>query len=422
MRIAITGATGYIGQRLVRAALEAGHEVLALSREPVRRAGLTWQAFELADTAPLSLPEDTGAVFHLAAETQQATGAGEIELAAARRLIDAASAVRAGFVFVSSQAAQADAPTAYGRIKWQIELLTLAAGGHVVRPGLVYGGPEQGLFGRLCALVRRQPLLPAFVPAPLVQPVHIDDLVKALLTCLTQAPSSVHCVAAPEGVSFTRFLQVLAVERTGRRLIGVPVPTVLVRIASRLLGPALSSKLGLDRLRSLFALPRRETTIDLQNLGLTLRPLRDGMTRSGCGRRSLLIEGRALLAYVLRMAPANSLVRRYVRAIETLRNGRSLHLPGPIRRAPALLALLDRAPCLNTEFRNELDWRLNAALILGEASPQGAVRFLGLNSRSGRLRSVVKMTLAVAREALRRVGQLLLWPILARVGRRRTAQ
>lgn len=418
MRIAITGATGYIGQRLVRAALVAGHEVLALSRQPLEQTGSSWQAFDLADTAPLSLPENTDAIFHLAAETQQATGAEEIELAAARRLIDAAGAVGAHFVFVSSQTARADAPTAYGRIKWQIELLTLAAGGQVVRPGQVYGGLEQGLFGELCRLVQRLPVLPAFVPAPPVQPVHVDDLVKALLNCLTQAPASVHCVASAEGVSFTKFLQVLAQERTGRRLIGIPVPTALVRVAAKLLGPRLSGKLGLDRLSSLFALPRMETAADLQRLSLALRRLRDGVSRSGRARRGLLLEGRALLTYVLRMPPKNSLIRRYVRAIEALRNGRSLPLPQPVRRNPALLALLDRAPCLNAEFRNELDWRLNAALMLGEASPEGALRFLGVKGRTGWFRSSLRIKLAVFSEVFRRAAQLLLWPFLARIGRR----
>ncbi|HKX55314.1 MAG TPA: hypothetical protein VJN01_04400, partial [Xanthomonadales bacterium] len=307
---------------------------------------------------------------------------------------------------------------AYGRIKWQIELLTLAAGGYVVRPGQVYGGPEQGLFGELCRLVRRLPVLPAFVPAPMVQPVHVDDLVKALLACLTHAPGTVYCVAAAEGVSFTKFLQVLSLERTGRRLVAFPVPTALIRGAAWLVGPGTSSKLGLDRLGSLFALPRMETAADLQRLSLTLRALRDGVSRSGRGRRGLLLEGRALLAYVLRIPPSSTLIRRYSKAIEALRNRHSLPLPEPIRRNPALLALLDRAPCLKAEFRNELDWRLNAALMLGEASPEGALRFLGVNNRSGWFRSGLRITRAVASESVRRAGQLLLWPFLARIGRR----
>lgn len=417
MKIVVTGATGYIGLRLVRAARLAGHEVLALSRRPLVQPNSTWQPFYLEDTTPLSLPRDIDAVFHLAADTQHAQGAEQTELAAAQRLIDAASAVGASFVFVSSQTARPDAPTGYGRTKWQIERATLAAGGRVVRPGLVYGGPERGLFGVLCGLVRRLPVMPAFIPAPSVQPVHVDDLAEALLACLKLAPS-VLCVASPEGIGFTAFLQAIARGRTGRRPPGVPVPTLLIRATATLLGPSLSGKFGLDRLRSLYALPRMETAGDLQCLSLTLRPLSAGATRSGRGRRELLIEGRALLGYVLRMPPASALIRRYVRVIETLRTGRALRLPDLVRRVPATLSMLDGARFIGAEFRNELDWRLNAALMLAESSPQGARRFLGGDRPAGAMRSGLRMTSAVMMEAGRRVGQLLLLPFLTRVGRR----
>ena len=81
--------------------------------------GVAWQSFDLAETMPLLLPDDIAVVFHLAAKTQHGSKAEPAEENAALRLIDAAGVVGADFVFVSSQTACADAPTAYGRIKWQ---------------------------------------------------------------------------------------------------------------------------------------------------------------------------------------------------------------------------------------------------------------------------------------------------------------
>ena len=296
--------------------------------------------------------------------------------------------------------------------------MTLAKGGRVVRPGQVYGGIERGLFGLLCVLVRRLPVLPAFFPAPLVQPVHVDDLVDALLACPTLAPSTVLCVAAPEGIGFTALLQAIARGRTDRWHISIPVPTFLVRASANLLGSDLSGKFGLDRLLSLFALRHMDTADDLQRVSLVLRPLGAGMTRSGRGRRELLVEGRILLTYVLRGEPADALVRRYVRAVEALRKGIALPLPEPVQRMPVLLALLDGAGCMNVAYRRELDWRLEAALMLAEASPQGACRFLGVDKPGGWLRSALRISRAVLTEALRRTAQLILRPLLCRIGRR----
>ncbi|HEY2085154.1 MAG TPA: NAD(P)H-binding protein, partial [Mycobacterium sp.] len=42
MRVLVTGATGYVGSRLVTALLQAGHEVLAATRDPARLARFGW--------------------------------------------------------------------------------------------------------------------------------------------------------------------------------------------------------------------------------------------------------------------------------------------------------------------------------------------------------------------------------------------
>ena len=42
MRILVTGATGYVGSRLVSALLDAGHDVIAAARNPDRLADFGW--------------------------------------------------------------------------------------------------------------------------------------------------------------------------------------------------------------------------------------------------------------------------------------------------------------------------------------------------------------------------------------------
>lgn len=422
MRLAITGASGYIGERLVAGALKQGHTVLALSRRAPAATAVNWQPFDLADDTPIELPSDTNAVIHLAAATQTGALAPEAELSAARRLLMAAGQCGAHLVFVSSQTAREDAPTSYGRVKWRIEQEVLAAGGIVVRPGQVYGGDERGLFGVLVAAVRRLPAIPAFVPAPRVQPVHVDDLVAALLTATGRRDlmSTVLCIGAAVPTSFTAFLRTIARHRLRCHRLLLPVPVVALRAAAQLAGPELGARLGLTRLGSLFDLPLMATESDLARLGIALRPLSAGMTRTGNGRRRALIrEAWTFLAYILRARPTSTLIRRYVRAIEQLRTSEALLLPEFLLHAPFAVALFEEAASNSAAKAQEMIWRLNAAVILAEASPQGAERTLGGATGEGFVLALLALSKAVACEAACRAARIALAPLLR--GARRNA-
>lgn len=383
MKILVTGATGYIGERLVRQALLLGHEVIAASRRRPERS-IQWIPYELSHPAEVVLPAGIDVIFHLAATMTQRIDL-EMELRAAKRLIHAAGQAKAQIVFVSSQVARKDAPTSYGKTKWQIEQEMLAAGARVVRPGLVYGGSERGLFGRLTGAVRGLPVLPGFLPAPKVQPVHVDDLALALLRCVESdrsSPSSVLCVGAPVPLSMTKFLRTIAKVRVRRYRIVVPVPVFPLRFVLMGFGEGLRTRLGIDRLLSLFELPAMRCERDLHSLGISLRTLASGMARAGSDRRRRLIrEGYTLLRYVLKCKPSPALARRYVRCIERLRTGLPLHLPGFTLLVPACIALFDAPRASSRSSGSEFLWRLNAAAVLAEASLQGAQRFLLVDAR-----------------------------------------
>ncbi len=415
MKLLITGATGYIGQRLVTAALAGGHEVVVAGRKRPLRSDVKWQAFDLANPHGFELPAAVDAVVHLALVTSARLDSEDADVVAAQVLLDAATRVGAPVLFVSSQTAQANAPTAYGRNKWQIEQAVVARNGWVVRPGQVYGGPEAGLFGLLVRVVSRLPILPAFLPAPQVQPVHVDDLVSALLACLDRGPkSSVFQIAEPDPVSFTAFLRAIAVGRVRKRRMFVPVPILLVKAAIAMLGRERSRRTGLDRLLSLFALPSMQTAADLGQLGVNLRPLSSGMACSGSSRRRWLIEeGQAMLHYVLREAPTGELVRRYARSVEQLRPVGALDLPAWALRNPSLFAMLEGGALVHADLRSELAWRFNAAVTLAEATPQGARRFLWLGDRrQGGLIKALYVVRALASEVSSRLARLLVIPVV----------
>jgi nucleoside-diphosphate-sugar epimerase len=414
MKILVTGANGYVGTRLITIGDKQGHVFVVASRRPPIRQADRWIPFDIYTANLIELPTGTNAIVHLAANTLLANSAdNESEINAAINLIKAAKEVGAKFIFVSSQTARIDAPTAYGRIKWLIEQEVLSAGGWVVRPGQVYGGELRGLFGTLVNIVRRLPILPAFMPGAKVQPIHVDDLADGLLRIAERSdvPPGIYSLAASAPVSFSIFLDAIAKSRLHCRRGFLPVPVLVINALAFILGEKLRTRLGLERLQSLFNLPIMETQSDLNQLGLELRPLRSGMHSSGNDRRRRLQrEGQAMLSYILKKRPGSAVLRRYIGAIEQLRGGQALALPTLFLDYPVFLSLLDASSWTSKSAGTEYLWRLDAATVLAEATPAGAYRFLGRGH--GVLHSLLSMAHAVLCEVCWRISRMLFSPVV----------
>ena len=202
----------------------------------------TWRLGEAWPEAALreDVPPAAQAVVHLAHDWSNPAGeegSGGLNLAGTRALLDGAR--RHGirrFVFASSQSARQDAANIYGRVKWRVEQLLERPGEVAARIGLVYGGPRQAMFGLLCTLVERAPVLPMIDPWRKVQPIHLDEVATGLRLLADGAPEAGangwFGLAAPEGIAFGDFLKTLAREFAGRKLPVVPIKLSLALLAA----------------------------------------------------------------------------------------------------------------------------------------------------------------------------------------------
>ena len=405
--IAVTGATGYVGRSFCSAALSNGHQILILGRRDPNITGCSYLPYDINSTDQLSLPSEVNVLVHLAIVPNSLNTDGSGELASAGMLIKASNNVGAKLIFVSSQAAAIDAPTAYGRTKWLIEQRISNANGIIVRPGQVYGGCESGLFGELVKVVKRSPVLPMFVPPPLIQPIHVDDLATCLLELAEsdELNSKVVFLGSDTPISFTEFLRLIARKRLFKTRIFIPIPVIIVTFTIKLLG----GRFGLERLNSLFSL--RPMRLDCDRF--QMRDIAAGMHRSGNdSRRKLLIEARAVISYVLTKSPNVFFLSRYARAIAELKNGKDMRLPLIFTSFPSTLTLLDCRGAGKDIWQKEFMWRIDSATAIAEASTLGARVFLGSGISQYFLKNLAELIYAVFRELFWRLLTLILSPLI----------
>lgn len=269
MRIAITGAGGFVGQALIRAARAAGHETVALSRTVARVPGAddTVRVSGLGDRAGLRRAfAGADAVVHLAARVHvmRAEGpAGDLLFGAAnvdgtRVVLEEAqvSGVRR-FVHLSTAKVHGEGRAApyretdalapvggYSRSKAESEALVSSVdsarlGWTILRPPLVYGPGVGGNFKRLLQVAS----LGAHVPLPLGaldnrrSLLAVDNLADLILRCSSSdaAIGRAYLVSDGEDLSTSELVRRLG-DALGRPIRLVRFPEALVKAALRMLG------------------------------------------------------------------------------------------------------------------------------------------------------------------------------------------
>ncbi len=291
MKVAVTGATGFVGRHLVRHLVSEGHEVIALSHRRQQPseipAGVTYVRASIDEPAELAAAfKGTEAVLHLVGIIVETAGK-TFEKTVARGTANAVRAAESAgvrrFVYLSAMGTSAQAPSKYHQTKYRAEQTVASSGMEyvILRASLIYG-PGDGFVSLLSRMINRSPFIPVIGSGRYrMQPVYIDDLTAVMVKSLVSAEAAggIFDVGGPEKLEYLEILDII--KRTlGKRRMNLHLPVMLMRSAAAVLeqmpwAPALT--------RDQITMMEMGNTGDIEKmvnlLGVIPIPLEEGLRR-----------------------------------------------------------------------------------------------------------------------------------------------
>lgn len=241
MKILVTGATGYIGGRLIPRLLDLGHAVRVLVRDPGRIAGRSWTDRVEVVTGDLLEPgtaaralEGVEAAYYLVHSMTSGRDFAAKDLAAAESFVAAAGGLRR-LVYLGGLMPTSGYVSEHLASRAEVGRVLLRHPGAVeFRAGPIIGSGSAS-FEMVRYLTERLPFMvtPKWVRNE-VQPIAIRDVLAYLIGALDRKVSgSLDIGAAP--VRFDRMMHEYASVRGLKRII-VPLPVLLPGVAARWVG------------------------------------------------------------------------------------------------------------------------------------------------------------------------------------------
>jgi uncharacterized protein YbjT (DUF2867 family) len=257
VKIAVTGATGYVGGRLVPELVSAGHDVVCLARSPNKLSDRPWREdVEVRRCDVLDRDDVVAALegcdvaYYLIHSMGEHGDFADADRRAAENFARAAAAHGLTRIVYLGGIAHDDDLSDHLASRQEVGL-TLAEGETPVtelRAGIVIGSGSVS-FEMLRYLTEVLPVMvtPRWVET-LTQPISIRDVLSYLTAVLEDDPGDhIYEIGGPDVVSYREMMQAYAAVAGLRRRIILPVPLLTPRLSSLWIGLVTPLPVGVAR-------------------------------------------------------------------------------------------------------------------------------------------------------------------------------
>ena len=212
MRLIVTGATGFLGSRLVPLLVRAGYGVRCLIRRPEARGSLEALGCEVV-IGDLSKPETLAGAFQGSDVLVNVASLGFGHAPAIVEAAKTAGVSRAVFISTTAIFTNLNAKSKAVRVAAEETIRTSGLRWTILRPTMIYGSGRDRNMCRLVRLLRWSPLLAVFGAGEcLMQPIHVDDLAKAIVdvVCVERTVGHAYNIAGKAPLTYNEIIRTTA--------------------------------------------------------------------------------------------------------------------------------------------------------------------------------------------------------------------
>jgi len=231
--ILVTGATSHTGSRLVKRLVERQHQVRCLVHSTKNMGCLPIGSVEIIQG---DLREKNNVRIALK-DVSILISVAHISFAHALiPLCREAGVTRAIFISSTRRYTKFPCESSVQVIEAEEAILRSGLNYTILRPSMIYGGPEDNNITRLVRQIRRHRIFPLFGSgANLIQPIFVWDLVEAIFYCMEHQETSGrdYTLAGPEPITYRRAVEIIATA-IKKKIILLPVPLPLCILLAKI--------------------------------------------------------------------------------------------------------------------------------------------------------------------------------------------